>query len=312
MTTTTSTAVISVENVDKTFGDLTVLDGVSLTSHDGEIVALLGRSGSGKSTLLRCIAGLTAATSGTVSYRGDALNGANPGVSMVFQSFALLPWLTVHENVELGLQALSVPPAQRRERALAALDMIGLDGFESVYPRELSGGMRQRVGFARALVVEPDALLMDEPFSALDVLTSENLRAELLRLWQDPQFLTRTGLIVTHNIEEAIQLADRVLVLDSNPGRIKGELAIDLAHPRDRRSPEFESYVDTVYEILTGHARDGSRPTVDALPAANTAEIAGLIELLHHRGGSEGLAEIADELRYEPTIYFRWSMPWCC
>jgi NitT/TauT family transport system ATP-binding protein len=181
-------SIIEVSHVNKTFtspdgSPLTVLDDISLSLHEGEIVALLGRSGSGKSTLLRCIAGLIAPTSGVVSYRGTPLNGANPGVSMVFQSFALLPWLTVAQNVELGLEAQGVGTAERKERAEAAIDRIGLDGFESAFPKELSGGMRQRVGFARALVVEPDALLMDEPFSALDVLTAQNLRAELLRLW---------------------------------------------------------------------------------------------------------------------------------
>jgi NitT/TauT family transport system ATP-binding protein len=323
MTLITTDLLLSVEHVSKTFategGELTVLDDVSLTVREGEIVALLGRSGSGKSTLLRCIAGLVAPTSGTVRYRGKELNGANPGVSMVFQSFALLPWLTVLQNVELGLQARNVPAAERRERALRAIDLIGLDGFESAYPKEISGGMRQRVGFARALVVEPDALLMDEPFSALDVLTSENLRGELLRLWHEGDFPTRSALIVTHNIEEAIQLADRVLVLGSNPGRIKAELVVDLPQPRDRRSPQFEALVDRVYGILTGRdAPDGRAsapspadgPPIPAgvsepqelltpLPQASTGELAGLNELLAAHGGHEGLAEIADELRFE-------------
>ncbi|WP_082369314.1 ABC transporter ATP-binding protein [Arthrobacter sp. ERGS1:01] len=312
---TTPKTLINVSNVGMDFatdgGHLTVLDDVSLRVNEGEIVALLGRSGSGKSTLLRCIAGLASPTSGTVSYKGEILNGANPGVAMVFQSFALLPWLTVQENVELGLQARGVPSAERRERALRAIDMIGLDGFETAYPKELSGGMRQRVGFARALVVEPDLLLMDEPFSALDVLTSENLRGELIRLWNDGTFPTRSALIVTHNIEEAIQLADRVLVLDSNPGRIKAELSIELAHPRDRRSPAFEALVDQVYGILTGQASAartttpatpfGAEPTeIQApLPKASTGELGGLLELLNAGGGNEGLAEIADQLRYE-------------
>jgi NitT/TauT family transport system ATP-binding protein len=235
---------------------------------------------------------------------------------MVFQSFALLPWLTVQQNVELGLEARGVRAAEREERALRAIDLIGLDGFESAYPKELSGGMRQRVGFARALVVEPDVLLMDEPFSALDVLTSENLRGELLRLWQDRGFPTRTALIVTHNIEEAIQLADRVLVLGSNPGRIKAELAVTLPQPRDRRSPEFEALVDMVYGILTGREQQSTRAAhpknVGAalnateqssfdipLPIATTGELAGLAQLLASRDGRADLAEIAEELRYE-------------
>ncbi|WP_025156935.1 nitrate/sulfonate/bicarbonate ABC transporter ATP-binding protein [Leifsonia aquatica] len=314
---TTNTALIDVRDVTKSFatdgGEKTVLSGVTLTIHQGEIVALLGRSGSGKSTLLRCIAGLIAPTTGTVSFKGDVLNGANPGTALVFQSFALLPWLTVLENVELGLEAKGVRPEERRERALRAIDQIGLDGFESAYPKELSGGMRQRVGFARALVVEPDVLLMDEPFSALDVLTSENLRGELVRMWGDGTLPTRTALIVTHNIEEAIQLADRVVVLDSNPGRIKAELTVDLPQPRDRRSPEFEALVDEVYGILTGQQAeprasgvgDVARPAIlpdgidIPLPAVSTGELGGLVELLAERGGQEGLAEIADELRYE-------------
>ena len=327
-TTTRTESLISVEHVDKSFATdtgrgsdvdvLTVLSDVSLTVGEGEIVALLGRSGSGKSTLLRCIAGLIAPTSGTVRFRGTELNGANPGAAMVFQSFALLPWLTVLQNVELGLEARGVGPAERRERSLRAIDLIGLDGFESAYPKELSGGMRQRVGFARALVVEPDILLMDEPFSALDVLTSENLRGELLRLWNEGDFPTSSALIVTHNIEEAIQLADRVLVLASNPGRIKAELVVTLPHPRDRRSAEFEVLVDTVYGILTDRTRESISATVGLvpggvigtakperteldtpLPPASTGELGGLIELLAARGGQEGLAEIADELRYE-------------
>lgn len=319
-----TTTLIDVRNVTKGFatdgGEKTVLAGVSLTIREGEIVALLGRSGSGKSTLLRCIAGLIAPTSGEVAYRGSVLNGANPGTALVFQSFALLPWLTVLDNVELGLEAKGVAAGERRERALRAIDRIGLDGFESAYPKELSGGMRQRVGFARALVVEPDVLLMDEPFSALDVLTSENLRAELVQMWSDGSLPTRTALIVTHNIEEAIQLADRVLVLDSNPGRIKAELAVELPQPRDRRTPEFEELVDQVYGILTGQPAErrsqGGRPAggVDAaaaltrtdragidvpLPAASTGSVAGLVSLLAERGGVDGFAEIADELRYE-------------
>ncbi|MCI0158953.1 nitrate/sulfonate/bicarbonate ABC transporter ATP-binding protein [Leifsonia shinshuensis] len=317
MTTTTAT-LIDVRDVTKSFatdgGEKTVLSGVSLSIRQGEIVALLGRSGSGKSTLLRCIAGLIAPTSGSVSFKGDVLNGANPGTALVFQSFALLPWLTVLENVELGLEAKGVRAEVRRERALRAIDQIGLDGFESAYPKELSGGMRQRVGFARALVVEPDVLLMDEPFSALDVLTSENLRGELVRMWGDGTLPTRTALIVTHNIEEAIQLADRVVVLDSNPGRIKAELAVGLPQPRDRRSPEFEALVDEVYGILTGQPAEprataveggGARPGGVAdgidlpLPAVSTGELGGLVELLAERGGQDGLAEIADELRYE-------------
>ena len=236
------TLLIDVDQVTKTFdtldGPLPVLDGVSLEVRAGEIVALLGKSGSGKSTLLRCVAGLIAPSSGTVAFRGEPVNGPNAGTAMVFQSFALLPWLTVQQNVELGLEARGVEPGERAQRADRAIDLIGLDGFESAYPKELSGGMRQRVGFARALVVEPEVLLMDEPFSALDVLTAENLRGELLELWDNDEFPVEAIVLVTHNIEEAVLLADRVIVLGSNPGRIKAELPVVLPRPRDRNAPE--------------------------------------------------------------------------
>jgi NitT/TauT family transport system ATP-binding protein len=305
--------------------ELPVLDGVSLTVSEGEIVALLGKSGSGKSTLLRCIAGLIAPTTGTVSYRGSMLTGANPGAAMVFQTFALLPWLTVQQNVELGLEARGVPESDRAERALRAIDIIGLDGFESAYPKELSGGMRQRVGFARAIVTEPDALLMDEPFSALDVLTAENLRNELVKLWEGHGAPVKSILIVTHNIEEAVLLADRVLVLSSNPGRIQAMLTIDLPRPRDRHSPVFEGHVDTIYGILTGREAAATKALEDALvpgpdaaapegitvagpaptpintplPDVSPGGLTGLLEILAARGGRDGLAEIADDLSFE-------------
>jgi NitT/TauT family transport system ATP-binding protein len=322
--------ILRAESVTKTFTTpdghaLPVLDGVSLTVSEGEIVALLGKSGSGKSTLLRCIAGLIAPTTGLVSYRGEMLTGANPGAAMVFQTFALLPWLTVQQNVELGLQARGVPEAERAERALRAIDIIGLDGFESAYPKELSGGMRQRVGFARAIVTEPDALLMDEPFSALDVLTAENLRNELVKLWEGHGAPVKSILIVTHNIEEAVLLADRVLVLSSNPGRIQAELTVDLPRPRDRHSPRFEALVDTIYGILTGReaaaakaveaavtAEPGSTAPAGAtitgplptpintpLPDVSPGGLSGLLEILAARGGRDGLAEIADDLSFE-------------
>lgn len=319
--------IITVDSVSKAFaapdgGALPVLDEIDFELYPGEIVALLGKSGSGKSTLLRCIAGLIAPSSGTVSYRGTPLNGANPGVAMVFQSFALLPWLTVQQNVELGLQARGVPEQERRERALEAIDVIGLDGFEAAYPKELSGGMRQRVGFARALVLEPDALLMDEPFSALDVLTAENLRNEIVRLWDEPgagaDSSAQSLLIVTHNIEEAVLLADRIMVLSSNPGRIRAELDVPWPRPRDRRGPEFEALVDQVYGILTGRDEEveeqatAARPEADEqvrraprspvdtpLPVVSVGGMAGLLEILLARGGEDGLAEIADDLNFE-------------
>ena len=314
-----SDVIVDVDEVTKVFkspdgSDLTVLDGVTLQLRENEIVALLGRSGSGKSTLLRCIAGLIAPTSGTVSYRGQRLNGANPGVAMVFQTFALLPWLTVQTNVEMGLEARGVPPEERRRRALEVIDVIGLDGFESAYPKELSGGMRQRVGFARALVVHPDALLMDEPFSALDVLTSENLRTELLNLWAgegSTPFPTKAIMIVTHNIEEAVQMADRILILSSNPGRVRAEIADDLPRPRDRHTPEFEALVDRLYGIMTNREDPAAAPPVPAvepamasptdlaLPHASVGGMAGLLEILAHRGGRDDLPELAQELTFE-------------
>ncbi|PPH25136.1 nitrate/sulfonate/bicarbonate ABC transporter ATP-binding protein [Rathayibacter toxicus] len=283
---------------------LKVLENVTVTLHAGEIVALLGTSGSGKSTLLRILAGLIAPTSGEVTYRGQPLTGANPGTAMVFQSFALMPWLTVQENVELGLRAAGIEEKERRTRALAAIDLIGLDGFESAYPRELSGGMRQRVGFARALVLRPDVLLMDEPFSALDVLTSENLRSEIASLWAQPDFPTSCICIVTHNIEEAVILADRVLVLGANPGHIMAEISVPLPRPRDRRSPTFAAVVDRLYAILTDRdptttARATTGPLTHPLPDASVGGLVGLIEIVYAHDGQADLPDLADELSFE-------------
>jgi len=312
----TGDVILEVNHVSKSFTTpagqpLPVLEDVSLRLHEGEIVALLGKSGSGKSTLLRCIAGLIAPTTGTVSYRGTPINGANPGVAMVFQSFALLPWLTVQANTELGLQARAVPPAERQKRALEMIDVIGLDGFEEAYPKELSGGMRQRVGFARALVVQPDALLMDEPFSALDVLTAENLRTELLSLWGGKDFPTKAILIVTHNIEEAVQMADRIFVLASNPGRFKAEITTGLARPRNRRAPEFEAMVDRIYRIMTEQPTPQAgqettvvepglaSPTDYPLPHVGVGGLAGLLEILNSLGGREDLPHLGRLLTFE-------------
>src|SRR3984893_10146959 len=283
--------IVDVSHVSKDFTTpdgqpFAVLDDINFELYEGEIVALLGKSGCGKSTLLRCIAGLIAPTEGVVSYRGTPLNGANPGVAMVFQSFALLPWLTVQANTEMGLEARGMPAAERHTRALKMIDLIGLDGFEQAYPKELSGGMRQRVGFARALVVEPDALLMDEPFSALDVLTAENLRTELLNLWSGPDFPTKAILIVTHNIEEAVQMADRIFVLTSNPGRFRAAIVNDLPRPRNRRDPRFEALVDHIYGIMTGRgAAEGQPPPPTIEPGrASPTEL----PLPHARVGGRG------------------------
>src|ERR1700723_1838898 len=239
---------LSVQNVCKSFpkpdgGELVVLDGVNLTLVAGQIVGLLGRSGSGKSTLLRAIAGLSEPSAGTLSFRGEPIAGCASGIAMVFQSFALFPWLTVFENVALGLEAQHMPRADIRKRSLAAIDLIGLDGFESAFPRELSGGMRQRVGFARALVVHPNILLMDEPFSALDILTAETLRNDFLDLWGEGQLPIKSVLLVTHNIEEAVEMCDRLLIFSTHPGRVVSEITIDLPHPRHALDPRFRALV---------------------------------------------------------------------
>ena len=226
---------------------LPVLENIDMSMREAEIVGLLGRSGSGKSTLLRIAGGLIKPTSGTVSYGGKPLIGPAEGIAVVFQTFALLPWLTVLENVEAGLYALGLPRAESRRRAESAIDLIGLDGFQSAYPRELSGGMRQRVGFARAIVTRPQVLLMDEPFSALDVLTAETLRTDFLDLWIEHQLPTKSVLLVTHNVEEAVLMCDRVLLLSSNPGRIGAEIPIPLQHPRNRLEDEFRSIVEEIY-----------------------------------------------------------------
>lgn len=314
---------ISVDHISKRFplpdgkGEFTVLNDVSLTVKPGEVVALLGRSGSGKSTLLRIMAGLIQPSEGLVLSNGQPLRGANRNLAMVFQSFALLPWLTVQDNVELGLAARNVPRQERRERALKAIDIVGLDGFENAYPKELSGGMKQRVGFARAFVLEPEVLFMDEPFSALDVLTAENLRGEIDDLWNAGTFPSSSILIVTHNIEEAVYLADRVVILGANPGRIRGELTINLPRPHDRSQPRFKALVDYVYTVMTnpdiavtGALEDeGSVPTANQpplspfarpLPHVRVGGISGLLELMHEQGdGLRDIPMLAERLQLE-------------
>jgi len=255
--------------------DLTVLDGVNLTLHSGEIVGLLGRSGSGKSTLLRIVSGLLTPSAGEVRWHGQPISGPAPGIAMVFQSFALFPWLTVEENVSLGLEAQGIARAEREKRTEEALDLIGLGGYASAYPKELSGGMRQRVGLARALVVHPDLLLMDEPFSALDVLTAETLRTDLIELWAEGKLPLKSVLIVTHNIEEAVLMCDRILVFSSNPGRVASELRVPFAHPRNRLDPAFRQMVDDIYALMTRRA-PAPAPAVVAVPAE-----AGFATALH-------------------------------
>ncbi len=295
---------------DKNQGELLVLDDVNLTLQEGEIVGLLGRSGSGKSTLLRIISGLIQPSSGELQYKGAPLTGPADGVAMVFQTFALFPWLSVLQNVEAGLEARGVPADERRKRALAAIDLIGLDGFENAYPRELSGGMRQRVGFARALVVDPTLLLMDEPFSALDVLTAETLRTDLLDLWTQGRLPIKSVLIVTHNIEEAVFMCDRILVLSSNPGRVVAEIRVPFQHPRNRLDPAFRALVDDIYAQMTARpSADGVRKGLtigSRLPHVSTNLMAGLIETLaaapYH--GRADLPEIARTLQLEVDDLF--------
>src|SRR5882762_1525122 len=266
---TKQTSLLDIRGVCRTFPkgsgeDLLVLEKVDLTIRSGEIVGLLGRSGSGKSTLLRIIAGLIAPSSGEARCRGRKVEGPAEGVAMVFQSFALFPWLTVQENVEIGLEARGVARAERESRAEAAIDLIGLGGFESAYPKELSGGMRQRVGLARALVVHPDLLLMDEPFSALDVLTAETLRTDLIDLWSEGRLPIKSVLMVTHNIEEAVLMCDRILVFSSNPGRVAAEFKVDLPHPRNRLDPTFRQLVDSVYARMTQRA-EPKAPAIEGI-----------------------------------------------
>jgi NitT/TauT family transport system ATP-binding protein len=289
--------------------DLVVLDDVNLSLREDEIVALLGRSGSGKSTLLRIVSGLLRPTAGTVLWRGRPIQGPTEGVAMVFQSFALFPWLTVQENVELGLEARGVRRSERKKLAEAAIDLIGLGGFESAYPKELSGGMRQRVGLARALVVHPELLLMDEPFSALDVLTAETLRTDLIDLWVDGKLPVKSILMVTHNIEEAVLMCDRILVFASNPGRVASEMTIPFPHPRNRLDPAFRQMVDDIYSIMTRRTADGPRETTTspadplALPLQRigTNLMSGLLETLAGApyNGRADLPALAASLQYE-------------
>jgi NitT/TauT family transport system ATP-binding protein len=292
-------------------GEHLVLDGVELALTEGQIVGLLGRTGSGKSTLLRLIAGLAQPSGGSVTYLGNPVNGPAPGIAMVFQSFALFPWLTVLENVQLGLEALGLPEPEIRKRALAAIDLIGLDGYESAYPRELSGGMRQRVGFARALVVHPNILLMDEPFSALDVLTAETLRTDFLELWGEGKLPIKGVILVTHNIEEAVLMCDRILVFGSNPGRILSEIKVSLPQPRNRLDPSFRELVERIYVEMTARPKGGAAggrqerfPGLgigSVLPHVSSNLLAGLMEAIAAApfNGKADLPEIASDLQME-------------
>ncbi|MGC8549735.1 MAG: AAA-associated domain-containing protein [Acidobacteriaceae bacterium] len=291
-----------------------VISPTDLAIYPGEIVALLGPSGSGKSTLLRMLAGLSRPSAGEILWHEQPLSKADINVSIVFQSFALFPWLTVQQNVEAPLKARGMPQAERHRRSLKILDTVGLDGFEGAYPKELSGGMRQRVGFARALVVEPEVLFMDEPFSALDVLTAENLRSELMELWQKKTIPTRSIFLVTHNIEEAVLLADRIIVLGRNPGHVRTDFKVNISHPRDRKSTPFTTLVDYIYKVLTRPdvtpsevpisatgrpARDQRQTYYEMLPHARPGGIAGLLEIVIDLGGKADIYRLADELAFE-------------
>ncbi len=313
------TDLLEIRNVRRSFPrsggeELLVLDDVNLTLKEGEIVGLLGRSGSGKSTLLRLIAGLSRPQGGHLTYMGTPIEGPAQGVAMVFQGFALFPWMTVLENVELGLEALGLPPAEIRSRALAAIDLIGLDGYESAYPRELSGGMRQRVGFARAVVVHPNILLMDEPFSALDVLTAENLRTDLIELWEGDKLPIKAIMLVTHNIEEAVLMCDRVLLFSSSPARITADIPINLPQPRDRTTREFEDYVDRIYVEMTAKRIERIREQQTKanagieMPLTHVSpnQISGLIEALAAApyNGKADLPDIAYEQELEVDELF--------
>ena len=312
-------AIIRAERVEKYYAQssenrIQVIAPTDLSIIPGEIVALLGPSGSGKSTLLRMLTGLSAPSAGKVFWHEQEIASTEVNVSIVFQSFALFPWLTVEENVEAVLKARGMEPAERRKRALKMLDTVGLDGFQAAYPKELSGGMRQRVGFARALVVEPEVLFMDEPFSALDVLTAENLRSELLELWQNKTIPTKAIFLVTHNIEEAVLLADRIIVLGRNPGRVRTDFKVSLAHPRDRKAPAFTQLVDYVYKVLTqpdakppelpqtpgtASSREKKGPHYQMLPHARPGGIAGLLEILIDHHGKDDIYRLADDLAFE-------------
>jgi NitT/TauT family transport system ATP-binding protein len=298
-------AIIRAEKIEKYYAQpsenrIQVISATDLKIVPGEILALLGPSGSGKSTMLRMLTGLSRPSAGQVYWHEKPIAETEINVSIVFQSFALFPWLTVLENVEAPLQARGVAPEERRERSMRMLDTVGLDGFQAAYPKELSGGMRQRVGFARALVVEPEVLFMDEPFSALDVLTAENLRSELLELWAKKTMPTKAVFIVTHNIEEAVLLADRIIVLGRNPGHIRTDFKVQLAQPRDRKSETFTQLVDYIYKVLTRpdvapteapdqtgvkKIRDQRQMHYQMLPHARPGGIAGLLELLLDKGG---------------------------
>lgn len=288
--------------------EITVLEDINLRIYSGDFVSILGQSGAGKSTLLRIIAGLVEPTEGEVLYRGKPLKKSNAKIAVVFQSFALFPWFTVLENVKVGLVGQGLDEEQIKEKALKAIDLVGLDGFEDAYPRELSGGMRQRVGIARALAVEPEVLLMDEPFSALDVLTADNLRGDIIDLWRDGKMPTKSIILVTHNIEEAVSMSSRAVVLSHNPGKIKAEIPIEMPYPRDKNSRDFKFLLDKIYTVLIKSPEEIpfllAAGRYQFLPHAKVGAIAGLIELVHDKGGRVDIYALSSELSMEVDDIF--------
>lgn len=301
------------KKIDKSFPigkakEIKVLDSIDLKVQAGDFISILGASGAGKSTFLRILAGLSEPTGGEVLYHGIPLEKANPKIAMVFQSFALFPWLTVLENVELGLKSYDIPAGEARDRSVKTLDVVGLDGFEDAYPRELSGGMRQRVGLARALVVEPEVLFMDEPFSALDVLTAEHLRSDLADLWVERKMPTKCIIMVTHNIEEAVAMSNRAVILSHNPARVKADFRIDMPYPRDKDSKECRFVIDRIYTILSRPAEEVpflvELGKYQFLPHIKMGAIAGLIELVDDRGGAADIPALASELSMEVDDIF--------
>ena len=309
--TTERDVLLRVDGVSRVYGrgerSFTAVENINLSVHVGEFVAVRGPSGCGKSTLLRMITGLIAPTQGSIYYRNQPVRGVNPYSTMVFQSFALYPWLTVLDNVALALEARGVPRDQREEKAIHLIDMVGLDGFERAYPRELSGGMRQKVGIARALAIEPELLCLDEPFSALDVLSAEALRGEVMELWQGGKLPIKAILMVSHNIEEAISMADRVVVMGKEPGHIAAEYVVNIPHPRNRKTPGFESLIDRIYAAIAGHptadpatmkTKQGELPT-RILPQASVEAMAGLLEFLNMGQNRRDIYKLDDELGLE-------------
>ena len=304
--------IVDARRIEKSFrtpegGRVQVIAPIDLSIEPGMIIALLGPSGSGKSTLLRMLSGLAAPTGGQVFWHGQPIAEALSNMAIVFQSFALFPWLTVAENVEVPLRARGIAKAERHGRAQQTLSLVGLKGFENAYPKELSGGMKQRVGFARALAVEPEILFMDEPFSALDVLTAENLRGELMELWLGKKIPTSSIFLVTHNIEEAVMLADRIIVLGRNPAKVRADFRVSIQHPRGRTSAEFVLYVDYIYKLLMQPGSQAGPPSqyqrgpksFQMVPHARQGSIAGLLELVNGRGGKDDLYRIAEDLRMD-------------